>query len=76
MYEGCTRNAYHLYMLRYNPEAFEGLSRNKFLKALDAEEIACYGGYTPIEWRKFVPAVLTHERSPESLLERGYCRLG
>ena len=25
MYDGCTRNAYHLYMFRYNSEAFDGL---------------------------------------------------
>ncbi len=33
-YEGCTRNAYHLYMLRYDPAGFEGLPRSKFLEAL------------------------------------------
>ena len=59
MYEGCTRNAYHLYMLRYHAEKFAGLSRDKFLKALEAEGIPCYGGYAPIEWQKFVPATLT-----------------
>ena len=26
MYDGCTRNAYHLYMFRYDPAAFAGLS--------------------------------------------------
>ncbi|MGC8794893.1 MAG: DegT/DnrJ/EryC1/StrS family aminotransferase, partial [Bryobacteraceae bacterium] len=38
-YEGCTRNAYHLYMLRYRKEHFAGLSRAKFLKALRAEGV-------------------------------------
>ena len=33
-YEGCTRNAYHLYMLRYKPEQFANLPRAKFLEAL------------------------------------------
>jgi perosamine synthetase len=28
MYEGCTRNAYHLYMLRYDKEHFAGLPRS------------------------------------------------
>ena len=34
MYAGCTRNAYHLYMFRYDARAFAGLSRAAFLKAL------------------------------------------
>ena len=25
MYDGCTRNAYHLYMFRYDPAEFDGL---------------------------------------------------
>ena len=29
MYEGCTRNAYHLYMFRYKSEAFAGLPRGE-----------------------------------------------
>ena len=32
MYEGCTRNAYHIYMFRYQPEAFANLPRQKFLR--------------------------------------------
>lgn len=48
MYEGCTRNAYHLYMLRYDPAAFEGLPRATFLKALSAEGIPASGGYAPL----------------------------
>ncbi len=39
MYEGCTRNAYHLYMFRYDPARFNGLDRARFLKALEAEGI-------------------------------------
>ena len=33
MYDGCTRNAYHLYMFRYEKEKFANLPRAKFLKA-------------------------------------------
>ena len=29
-YSGCTRNAYHLYMFRYDPGQFAGLSRAAF----------------------------------------------
>jgi dTDP-4-amino-4,6-dideoxygalactose transaminase len=58
MYEGCTRSAYHLYMLRYQAERFAGLSRDRFLKALSAEGIPCSGGYTPLNKQPFVQATL------------------
>jgi dTDP-4-amino-4,6-dideoxygalactose transaminase len=45
-YPGCTRHAYHLYAFRYNPEHFAGLTRDKFMQALDKEGIDCAGGYT------------------------------
>lgn len=47
-YDGCTRNAYHLYMFRYDQEKFAGLSRARFLKAMAAEGIPCSGGYSPL----------------------------
>jgi dTDP-4-amino-4,6-dideoxygalactose transaminase len=58
MYEGCTRNAYHLYMFRYDPAAFAGLSRAAFLKALSAEGIPGSSGYTPLNKEAFVEATL------------------
>jgi dTDP-4-amino-4,6-dideoxygalactose transaminase len=54
MYGGCTRNAYHLYMFRYDAEAFSGLSRARFLKAIDAEGIPCSGGYSPLNRDPFL----------------------
>jgi dTDP-4-amino-4,6-dideoxygalactose transaminase len=54
MYLGCTRNAYHLYMFRYNKEAFAGLPRKTFLKALAAEGVPCSGGYDPLNHEPFV----------------------
>jgi len=45
MYEGCTRNAYHLFMYRYQKEHFAGLSRKRFLEALKAEGVDCNAGY-------------------------------
>ena len=58
MHEGCTRNAWHLYMLRYQAERFAGLPRDRFLKALSAEGIPCSGGYTPLNKQPFVQATL------------------
>ena len=53
-YEGCTRNAYHLYLFRYDPAHFSNLPRERFLKALQAEGIPCYPGYTPLNREAFL----------------------
>ena len=58
MHEGCTRNAYHLYMFRYQPEPFAGLPRARFLEALRAEGVPCSPGYTPLNRQPFVAATL------------------
>ncbi len=58
MYDGCTRNAYHLYMFRYDPHHFSGLSRGRFLKALEAEGIPCTGGYAPLNKEPFIEVTL------------------
>jgi len=43
-----TRNAYHLFVFRFMEEAFKGLPREKFLKALSAEGVPCSPGYVPL----------------------------
>src|SRR5262249_32303834 len=58
MYEGCTRNAYHIYMLRYERSQFERLPRSKFLQALSAEGIPCSGGYSPLYREPFLKHTL------------------
>jgi perosamine synthetase len=74
MYEGCTRNAYHLYMFRYKSEAFGGLPRAKFLHALDAEGIPCSGGYSPLNKEPFLPTALNSKGFrriyPKEILDR------
>lgn len=65
-YPGCTRNAYHLYMFRYQPDAFAGLSRDAFLKALRAEGIPCSPGYSPLNRQTFLR---------DALQSRAYRRL-
>lgn len=53
-YSGSTRNAYHLYMFRYDPQGFGGLPRSTFIKALNAEGIGCGGGYSPLTEEPFL----------------------
>ncbi|MEJ5367738.1 MAG: DegT/DnrJ/EryC1/StrS family aminotransferase [Bryobacteraceae bacterium] len=65
-YPGCTRNAYHLYMFRYDAEAFSGLPRDVFLKALRAEGIPAAGGYSPLNTQPFLKNTLN---------SRGYRRI-
>jgi perosamine synthetase len=66
MYEGNTRNAYHLYMLRYDKSRFAGLPKASFVKALQAEGIPASGGYTPLNKEPFLK---------ETLASRGYQRI-
>lgn len=54
MYPGVTRNAYHLYMFRYDSSGFAGLSRMAFLQALRAEGIPASSGYTPLNAEPFL----------------------
>lgn len=58
MYEGCTRNAYHLYMFRYDKTHFAGAPRASFLKALLAEGVPCSGGYAPLNKEPFLKNTL------------------
>ena len=57
-YDGCTRNAYHLYMFRYDPEQFARVPRARFLQALHAEGIPCSGGYQPLYKEPFLANTL------------------
>jgi dTDP-4-amino-4,6-dideoxygalactose transaminase len=59
MYEGCTRNAYHLYLFRYDERQFSGLARGKFLKALQAEGVPASGGYAPLNREQFLKNTLS-----------------
>ncbi|MFN3325817.1 MAG: DegT/DnrJ/EryC1/StrS family aminotransferase [Bryobacteraceae bacterium] len=57
-YDGCRRNAYHLYMMRYRKEHFAGLPRAVFLKALRAEGIPASAGYVPLNKEPFIKSAL------------------
>ncbi len=54
LHDGCTRGAWHLYMFRYDPEAFAGVPRDRFLKALAAEGVRGSGGYRPLNREPFI----------------------
>lgn len=66
MYEGCTRNAYHLYMFRFVSEEFGGLTRSQFLRALRAEGVPASAGYSPLNKEQFLL---------DALNSRGYLRV-
>ncbi|MCC5939122.1 MAG: DegT/DnrJ/EryC1/StrS family aminotransferase [Lunatimonas sp.] len=48
LYPEVTRASFHLFPFRYHREAFHGMSREVFLKALQAEGIPCSSGYVPL----------------------------
>lgn len=66
MYDGCTRNAYHLYMFRYRKEHFAGLPRAAFLKALRAEGIPASSGYSPLNKEPLIANTL-HSRAYKAI---------
>lgn len=47
-YDGTTRQANHIYLVRYNADSFNGIPREKFYKAMQAEGVYTYMGYTPL----------------------------
>jgi dTDP-4-amino-4,6-dideoxygalactose transaminase len=47
-YDKVTRHGYHFILTRYQPEAFGGWSRERFLAALRAEGIPASRGYIPL----------------------------
>ncbi len=81
MYDGCTHNAYHLFMFRYHAEPFAGLSRDRFLAALRAEGIPASGGYSPLNKAEFLAATLNSrsyrkiygEKTIAEWAERNHC---
>ncbi len=58
MYDGCTRNAYHIFMMRYDKDRFAGLPRAKFIQAMRAEGVPCSPGYKPLNKEPFLKTTL------------------
>ena len=63
-----TRNAYHLYVLRYDSREFGGKTRDQFLAAMGAEGVPCSAGYVPL-----YKEVVFRRRSA---MEGSWCRSG
>jgi perosamine synthetase len=57
LYPGCTRNAWHLYMFRYDKQYFANMPREKFLKALAAEGVPASGGYSPLNKQQLIKRI-------------------
>lgn len=58
MYEGCTRNTYYIFMARYDSGQFAGLTRAKFLQALQREGIPCGAGNYHLNEEPFLEKTL------------------
>ncbi|MCC6492284.1 MAG: DegT/DnrJ/EryC1/StrS family aminotransferase [Pirellulales bacterium] len=61
-----SRAVWHLYAFRYNPEAFSGMPRIKFMRALNREGVPCSSGYA----QQYFDGLLD-----EALNSRGFQRL-
>jgi len=76
MYEGCTRNAWHLYMMRYRAEEFAGLPRAKFMAALNAEGVPCGGGYETLDWKAYLEEAFSTPAARRVFPERTFVEWG
>ena len=47
-YKKTTRQSNHLYLLRYDSNKFNGVTREKFFSAMQAEGVYTYAGYKPL----------------------------
>lgn len=80
-YEGTTRHAYHLFMAKYRPEEFSGLSRVMFMRAMRAEGVGCGSGYPPINKEPYIKELLNSrgfrniytEKEIQDWTERNHC---
>lgn len=71
LYEGTTRSAFHLYMFRYDKEAFAGMDRATFIRALNAEGVPCSTGYTPMTKEPYVHNLAKNKHYLKIYGERG-----
>jgi dTDP-4-amino-4,6-dideoxygalactose transaminase len=68
-YEGCTRNAYHLYMFRTGV-------RDAAIQALNASRLPASRGYSPLNKQPFITASLKKQlptREVNAWVDRSHC---
>jgi perosamine synthetase len=81
LYDGVTKSAYHLYMFRYDKEAFMNMDREKFMEALRAEGVPCSGGYNAMNKEKYVTDLANNkhylniygQKTMQDWLEKSHC---
>lgn len=81
LYDGVTNSAYHLYMLRYDPSQFSGMSRERFIQAMKAEGISCDTGYRAMNRESYVTDLAKNkhylkiygEKTMKQWLDRNQC---
>jgi len=54
LYDHVTRAAFHIFPFRYLKEAFKGLPRTAFIKALNAEGVPCSAGYATLNDKPYL----------------------
>jgi perosamine synthetase len=57
---GCTRSAYHMYMMRYDREQFAGLPMAKFVQSLVREGVPASSPYSPLNTSAHVVALASN----------------
>jgi dTDP-4-amino-4,6-dideoxygalactose transaminase len=83
LYDHVTRAAFHIFPFRYQQEAFKGLPRAAFIKALYAEGVPCSAGYATLNDKPYLQNAFQSKNfkkmySPDELdynkyLERNRC---
>ncbi len=66
LYDGVTKAAYHLYPFRIDQQKLNGMSRGRFLRALQAEGIPCSSGYGPQYRDEVIESTLTSKNFKRS----------
>ncbi len=77
----CTLGGWHLFMFRYDPAAFGGLTRTEFIQRLSQSGVVASGGYTSLPRSAHVRALASNkhyqriygERFMADWLERSLC---
>lgn len=81
LYPGTTNSAYHLYMFRYDSNHFSGMSKTRFIQALNAEGVSCSAGYGQMDKEARITALaksrhylkIYGEKTMKQWLERIQC---